>query len=208
MPEKLMTCRAVLRTAPWTTMLSTGGETTSWAEAGRVPVRNARTGKTSARKRFIAKWSVVSDQRSGFREGYPGSLSADHCPLRLRPGPREGAERQLVLPGCDIHLDLVAPGELAGQNLLAQGIFDVALDRALERPGSVGLVIAMLDQEIGRGRRELDLVPDPALHVLEQHPDDLGDVALVQRMEDDHVVQPVQEFGIEDLGDLLLDGLG
>ena len=49
--------------------------------------------------------------------------------------------------------------------------------------------------------------PMRALHVAEQDADDLGDMLLDERVEDDDVVQPVQELRIEDLVHLVLDPL-
>ena len=100
----------------------------------------------------------------------------------------------------DVDLDLVPPRELAHQNLLRQRILDELLDRPLERPRAILLVVAVLHQEVGRrlgeAEREL-LLRQPLANVLEQHADDLRDVLAAERMEDDDVVETVQELRVE-----------
>ena len=49
------------------------------------------------------------------------------------------------------------------------------------------------------------LVAQAALHLAQEDRHDLRDVLLLERMEHDHVVQPVEELGVEDLVDLVLD---
>src|SRR4029078_5031800 len=100
----------------------------------------------------------------------------------------------------DVHLDLVVPREFTHENLLAKRILDELLNRPITRPGTVLLVIAVLDEEVGRliGQLERELFLGQALpHVLEQHADDLRDVLAAERIEDADRVQTVEELGFD-----------
>src|SRR5690606_28694519 len=88
---------------------------------------------------------------------------------------------------------------------LAERVLDPALNGTLEWPGSERLVIALVNEEIDGALRERDPIADTARRLTQQDLDDLRDVLLVERMEDDHIVETVEEFGIEDLGHLFLD---
>ena len=68
--------------------------------------------------------------------------------LGLRLGER--AELELLTIGAHVDLDLVAGSELAQQDLVGQGVLNVALDRALQGPRPERLVVAMLDEELTR----------------------------------------------------------
>src|SRR3712207_8263497 len=57
----------------------------------------------------------------------------------------------------DVHLDLVAPAELALEDLLRQGVLDEPLDRPLQRPGPERLVVPVLHQEVVRDRKSTRL---------------------------------------------------
>ena len=110
------------------------------SERRRAPSRRA-TAARNGRKRCIStgwKWARRP----------PGGAGAGGSGL----GAGQGPEGQPLAVGRDIHLDLVAPAELAHEDLLAERILDVLLDRPLERPGAVVLVVAVLDQEVDRGR--------------------------------------------------------
>src|SRR5690606_27070782 len=113
-----------------------------------------------------------------------------------------------------VHLDLVAARELAHQDLLRERILEVTLDRPAERTSTEALVVAVVDEVLDRRIRQLELqllLLEPALDLREEDMNDLADLLLRQRMEDDDVVQPVQELRVErplDLGpDLLLHRL-
>src|SRR5206468_13038108 len=71
---------------------------------------------------------------------------------RLQAG--ESPERQALLVGRDVDFDLVAAREVADQDLLREGILDVLLNRALERPRAVVLVVAVIHEEVARRRRQ------------------------------------------------------
>ena len=80
-------------------------------------------------------------QRRSIRGGRPDARPAAPAVrasglARLRPASRSGRGTPAVLPsGADVDLDLVAAAELAEQDLLAERILDVALDRALAADG-------------------------------------------------------------------------
>src|SRR5205823_3939581 len=104
-----------------------------------------------------------------------------------RLGAGERAEPQAFLVRGHVDLDLVAPRELADQDLLRQRILDVLLDRALQRARAEVLVIAVVHEETrGRGRqpeREL-LVAQALLDLAQQDRHDLGDVLPAERSEE------------------------
>src|SRR2546430_11685863 len=70
--------------------------------------------------------------------------------FRSRAGER--AERQPFLVRGRVDLDLLAPRELADQDLLRERILDVLLNRALQRARAEVLIVPALHQEV-RGRR-------------------------------------------------------
>src|SRR5690242_162056 len=159
---------AVSRAFPTTAMLSMVGGCWSWASsAAGTPVRRA-TAAAMGRSCCI---------RTRLEVGAPAPGSRRGAALGLGVGQRP--EAQPLTVGRDVHLDLVAASELAHEDLLAERILDVPLDRPLERPGAIALIVPVFDQEIGRGRRELDLVAQTPLHFLEQDGHDLRDVLLV-----------------------------
>src|SRR5688572_20870871 len=154
-------------------MLSTAGGAGSWARSAAGSPRRSKPAVRNWRKRRIGKGRRVGGPDPG------GSGTG----LRLGAGQR--AERKPLAIGRHIDFDLVSSSEVSQQYLLAERILDVALDRALQRAGAVVLIVAVLDQELDRGRRELDLVAQAALNLLEQDRHDLRDVVLGQRVEDD-----------------------
>src|SRR4051812_47792845 len=84
-------------------------------------------------------------------------------------GSGQRPEDQSLAIGRHIDLDFVPPTELSHENLLAERILDVPLNRALQRPSSVVLVVTMFHQERGCGGGELDLVAQPALYLTQQN---------------------------------------
>ena len=123
-------------------MLSTVGGCWSWAgERRRRPQQEGHGGEAMERKRCIRTRSEVGAPAPGSRRASGLGLGAGQRP-----------EGQPLAVGRDVHLDLVAAAELAHEDLLAERILDVPLDRPLERPGAVVLVVAVLDQELDRGR--------------------------------------------------------
>src|SRR5690242_15106687 len=79
---------------------------------------------------------------------------------RLRPKPEAPsvAEAALAIDGepadSDPDLDRLPVADLAGKDRLGQGILQVALDHPLERPRSIGWIIALLGQPVLRRRIE------------------------------------------------------
>src|SRR5919199_296896 len=108
----------------------------------------------------------------------------------------------------DVPDDDLAGLELAVEDLLGQGVLDVALDRAAQRAGPQDGVVALRRQQhLGRGR-ELDahvLVPEALVDPGDHQVDDLDDLLLRQLREDDRVVDAVEELRTEVLLELVLD---
>src|SRR5882724_2947576 len=114
-------------------MLSTVATACSWARIA-TGVPNARnTAATNDGSRCI---------RTGWRVGAPARMDRRWAGLGLRPSQRP--EREPLAIGRDIHFDLVAAAEIPHEDLLAQRILDIALDRALERARPVTLVVPVL----------------------------------------------------------------
>src|SRR5579875_292981 len=99
-------------------------------------------------------------------------------------------------------LDDIAFLEPARQNLLGKRIFEQALNRAAQRPGSVGRIIAVPGDEV------LDLIGDVELHALSLDPalkvrrheiDDASDLFLGELLEADDLIDAVQELRSEGL---------
>ena len=98
---------------------------------------------------------------------------------------------------------------LGAQDEVGERILDEALDRAPQRPGAHRRIPALLDEQVLGllGELELELalghrLADPQ----QQQLDDLLDLVLAgQLVEDDHVVDPVEELGPEDLLELAHD---
>src|SRR5437762_4158220 len=126
--------------------------------------------------------------------------------LRLRTAAKY-AEIELLTVCGEVHFDLVALGELGEQDLLGERVLDVLLDRSLQRACSELLVVAVLHQERRCRLSELQgelFVTQSLLHILEQDRDNLGDVLLRQRMEDDYVIESVEELGVKGVLHLFL----
>src|SRR5882724_5495587 len=98
---------------------------------------------------------------------------------------------------------------------LRDGVLNVALDRAAQRPRPCrGLDPCLREQPIFDLVRNLHLqaaLGERTIDVVEQDVDDLAQLLRAQRVEDDHLVDPVDELGAErppELAqDLLLDAL-
>src|SRR5688572_21054799 len=123
-------------------------------------------------------------------------------------GAAQNPEVELFAIGREIHFDLVALRELGEEDLLRERILDELLDRPLQRPCTEFLIIAVLHQELGGGLSQLErelLVTQALLNILEEDRHDLRDVLLRERVEDDDVVEPVEELGIEGVLHLFLD---
>jgi len=94
-------------------------------------------------------------------------------------------------------LDRVSRPELALQDLLRQRVFDLLLDRPLERPRPIHRIESSLSKLLpGRVRqddRHLAL-RQPFMQIPELDVDDRANMLLAQRMENDHVIDPVDEL--------------
>src|SRR5262245_41054489 len=105
-------------------------------------------------------------------------------------------ESERVVLGDDA--DDVAGAEIAAQDTLCERILQLLLNRALQRPCPVDGIEARLREPIARRgiERKADLaLREPPLQVLELDVDDLADVLLLERVEDDDVVDTVDELG-------------
>src|SRR5215216_627984 len=119
--------------------------------------------------------------------------------------PVAGLDRdRLALPGVEgelVHVriddDGVALLKLALEHLERQRVQHAALDRALERAGAVDRVVALLDEQVlgGVGELERDLALAQAAHEAgELDLDDLAQLLLRERVEDDDLVDAVDEL--------------
>ncbi len=120
---------------------------------------------------------------------------------------RGGLELQMleVVGPFDVDADPVLALECAAEDLLGERVFDEVLDRPAERTRTVVGVEALGDDEVLGlvGEDEFQAaVGQPAADLRQLDVDDLLEVVLVQRVEHDHVVEPVEELGPE----VLLDG--
>ena len=155
----------------------------------------------------------------------PGRRGSDPCSSSSeRPALRSDADRRRLGRGLDhrqldvgILLALHGAGldqhgrsrrDLGAQHEVGQRILDVALDRPAQRPGAHRRIPALVDEQILGRLRQLELqlalghrLADPR----QQQLDDLLDLVLGQLVEDDHLVDPVQELGPEDLLQLAHD---
>src|SRR5438552_3582505 len=151
----------------------------------------------------------TSGRRSRIRSATRGMLGGDR--LRLTGLVRHGLalrDRELALDGVDLHR--VARGERREEQHLRQGIGDLVLDRASERPGAEVRVVAdggdVIHRLLGHDEGHLlrcELLAD-ALE-LERH--DLPDLGLRERLEDDGRVDPVQELRPEEALHLVVHAL-
>src|SRR4030095_5857657 len=183
------------------------------------------------RVREGAPWQTIPVEPSLAMLPLPGGSAAG---FQSEPWARAELARVELAPGTDgfflflllaarfggtgiLELGLVAvspdhagggPPELATQHLLGERIFDVALDRPLERPGPEGRVEALLDQEVLRLRAQIErdvVLLEPLPDLIQEDVDDLDHLLLAERMEDHHFVDAVQELGVEGPLDLVHD---
>src|SRR3954451_18022086 len=102
------------------------------------------------------------------------------------------------------HANGVAGPEVAPQDALSEWVLELLLDRPLERPRAVDRVEPSLGKPIARRRLEHEpdvAIGEPSVQVRELNVDDLADVLRLERMEHDHVVDPVDELRPEMLAD-------
>ena len=96
-----------------------------------------------------------------------------------------------------VDADRLARGELPGQQVLGQRVLDEALDGTAQRAGSVLRVVALPRDESARGIGHFETDPrfgEPSLHAGEEQADDLFQLGLAERLEDDDLIDPVQEL--------------
>src|SRR4029450_1397362 len=102
----------------------------------------------------------------------------------------------------DIDDDDLAGLELAKKDLLRQGVLDLPLDRAAQRPGAEHGVESMVSKQFLRRLGELEthvLVVQPKIDLGHHQVDDLDDLLRGELVEDDDVVDPVEEIRPETL---------
>lgn len=97
-------------------------------------------------------------------------------------------------------LDVVAFAEVAVEDFEAEGVEDLALDDALEGTGAVGGVVAFLaKKELGGvvEREGYVLLGEAGEEAAELDVHDVGDLAGVEPVEDNRLVDAVQKLGPE-----------
>src|SRR6202522_1384201 len=99
--------------------------------------------------------------------------------------------------------------DVSGNQSLRQGVLDIALQRPAQRPRAVAAVAQRLVENPllgflgdGDGDRLLGKVGVQTLH---QQFDDLDEVGVRQRLEENDLVETVEELRVEGLLDFLLD---
>ena len=110
-----------------------------------------------------------------------------------------GKAEALVVLG-DGDPDGLALLEIAAQDALCEGVFDVALDRATQRPRAVVLVEALRDEEVDGGLVELErdaLLLEAHFHFRELEVHDALQVCVGERVEDHQLVEAVEELRAE-----------
>src|SRR4051794_11600735 len=114
----------------------------------------------------------------------------------------------IVALGGAVHHDRAARRQLRPQDEVRERVLDVALDRPAQRPGAHGRVPALVDQEVLGVLAELELelaVRERLADAPQEELDDRLDLVLLELVEDDDVVDPVEELGPEDLLELAHD---
>src|ERR1044071_7887482 len=150
-----------------------------------------RTGVTAGSRRGNA-----TRRPGGVHDSKGGRRSARERPLR------GGGLLENQLVALDGDLDGVVFVEVTLEDFLGQGVLQVALDRTAHGPGAVNRVVTLLHEEILRLLVEVKLdVPalQPFHDLLDLQIQNLDQVRLVQGAENNHVVEPVQEFPPERL---------
>jgi hypothetical protein len=108
-------------------------------------------------------------------------------------------ELELVVDERDHEVHAVfAPG--AAQDLFGERILEHLLDRAAQRTGAVVGVVATLDEEVHRLLRQLErdvLLLQAIHHLAHLDVDDALEIALLELVEDHHLVNAVDELGPE-----------
>src|SRR5690606_842218 len=95
----------------------------------------------------------------------------------------------------------VSIAEVGAQDLLGHRVFDVLLDGAAQRPCPELGIKALVNKEILGGLRKLDLeseIPSTLQELISHDVDDLEDVLLLERVEDDDIVDTIEKLRVED----------
>src|SRR4051812_13594894 len=181
--------------------------------------------------RSVSRWSAVGAGQAGVRVDLVighGRAGRDVDPERLVEGCALGKLREVVgrtvrrvrvghvgegellrlALALRVDPDVLPGAELGEEDLLGQGVLDLALDGAAQRARTEHGVVALLgEQVLGRGR-ELDahvLVLEPLVELGDLEVDDLRDLLAVEVGEHDRVVDAVEELGPEVLLELVGD---
>jgi hypothetical protein len=96
--------------------------------------------------------------------------------------------------------DLVALLDVSPQQVFREGILKVAFHRPAHGTGAIGRIIAFLDEKFLGRRVQLHpdvLVPDPLEHLVDFKINDPDEVRLLEHVDDDEVVEPIEEFRLE-----------
>ncbi len=117
----------------------------------------------------------------------------------LRSDCRDRLERELAIP---VHVghDVVARLDIPFEDSQRQGIRQQFLDRPLQRPRPECRIVAFLEESLSSCRRHFqrDLaVRQKIAQRLQLDVDDLRDLFFAEALEDDDVIDPVQELGLE-----------
>src|SRR5262245_19504976 len=128
-----------------------------------------------------------------WKESTP-DFSADFvCPFSLLR--LSHLERQLYTSR--VRLQRVPLLDVPSQELLGQWILQVFLDRTTHRSSAVDWIVSLIDKQLHCAPIQVNLnilgaYPLNDFGHLEIH--NLDEVVLLELVEDDHVIQPVQEF--------------
>ena len=162
----------------------------------------------SPQSRGVVATPAQKTASRGFSSGAAGRVEA-----RGSGGLRVGG--RAAVPACglerepartDVDHDPIPVPYLARDQPSSERGLDLGLDDPLEGPRAVDGVVASLGEKIpGRGGElEPELaVAQPCLEPRELDVDDRAQIGARQRVEDDHVIDPVQELGTEVLAQRL-----
>src|SRR4051812_29512672 len=158
------------------------------APTGTSFLRAASRATSSALRMYCS--SFVSDEAPN-----DGSRALSACKRRLVCL----AERKLA-PGIPIDDDVITFRETTLEDRQRQGILQQALDRAFERSSTESRVVTLGCEHFSGSRcqleRELSL-SEQLLEPLELQVDDMLNLLLAERTEDDDVINAVEKLGTE-----------
>ena len=113
-------------------------------------------------------------------------------------------ERQRIAFASD--LDRRSGLEALSNDFFRQRVFQIALDHTPQRPRPEDRVKASLHEKFLRRIIQLHddvLLAQPLLYVVDFQLDNLHQVVARQRLEDDHLIDPIQKFWLEGALDLI-----